>query len=102
MQPTTSFFGWMSHKSKRPLESVVAAEILVASEAFNEVRIIAHAYQQLLSVQINIQVCVDSWDIFTSLSTPKNSVDRSIRRIFASLSYAFQVGIVDFIEMFPG
>ena len=45
---------------------------------------------------------MDSRDLFTSLSTQRNSIDRSIRSDVACIRYEFQVGSVDLITWVPG
>lgn len=62
---------WMSHKAKRPVKSVPAAEILAASEAIDEGKIITIAFKEILSIEIEFDICVDSKDLFTSLSTQR-------------------------------
>ena len=93
---------WISHKSKRPVKSVPAPEIIAAAEGIGEAKIIAHAYRQLLNVNISVRVCLDTKDLFTSLSTQRNSIDRSIRSDIACIRYEFQVGIFDEISWIPG
>ena len=93
---------WISHKSKRPVKSVPAAEILAAGEAIDEAKSIAHAYRQLLGVKIGVQLCVDSKDLFRSMSSQRNSIDRSIRADVACIIFEFQVGGVDKITWIPG
>lgn len=93
---------WMSHKAKRPTKSVPAAEILAASEAIDESKVIAFTLRELLNVKVKVQVCVESKDLFTSLSTQRKSIDRSIRSDVAFIRYEIQVGAVDKITWIPG
>lgn len=93
---------WISHKSKRPAKSVPAAEIMATSECIDEVKVISHAYMELMNIEVRVQVCVDSKDLFTSLSTQRNSVDRSIRSDVACIRYEFQTGCIDAITWIPG
>lgn len=69
---------WISHKAKRPVKSVPAAEIFAASEGIDEGKTIAKAYSELLDIQLQLRIAVDSKDLFTSLLTQENSVDESI------------------------
>lgn len=92
----------MTHMSKRPVKSVPAAKTLAALEGIDESDIIAHGYQQLLRVFINVRVFVGSRDLFTSLSIQRNSIDRSIRSDFAYVQCEFQVRSVDMITWVPG
>ena len=78
---------WLSHKSKRPVKSVPAAEILASAEAIDEGKSIAHAYSELLGVEVKVHLCVDSKDLFTSLSSQRNYIDRSIRGDAASILF---------------
>ena len=80
---------WLSHKSKRPVKSVPAAEILASAEAIDEAKSIAHAYSQILDMKISVRLCVDSEDLFTSLSTQRNSIDRSIPGDVATIRFEF-------------
>ena len=93
---------WISHKSKRPVKSVPAAEILASSEAIDEAKGIAHAYSEILNIDVRVHLCVDSKNLFTSLSTQRNSVDRSIRGDVACIRFEFQVGNLDQITWIPG
>ena len=65
---------WLSGKSKRSVKSVPAAEILAASEGIHEENMKANTYSELLGLKI--QLCFDSKDFFTLLSTQKNPIDR--------------------------
>ncbi len=93
---------WISHKSKRPVKSVPAAEILAATEGIDEGKMIAQAYSELMAMEIKMQLCVDSKDLFTSLSTQRNSIDRSIRGDVSSIRFEFQTGAVEKISRVPG
>ena len=93
---------WMSHKSKRPVKSVPAAEIFAAAEGIYEGKTVAMAYSELLDVEIKIRVLVDSKDLFTSLSTQKNSIDKSIRGDVRCIRFEFQTGAVDEMSWIPG
>lgn len=78
-----------------------AAEILAAAESIDKARMISHAYNKLLGVRVHFQVCVDSKDLFTSLSTQRSFIDRSIRSDVAYIRYEFQLGNVDKITWLP-
>lgn len=41
-------FNWSSHKSKKPVKSIGAAEILAAGEAIDDVKVTLQAYKALL------------------------------------------------------
>lgn len=93
---------WISHKAKRPVKSVPAAEILAAGEGIDEGKVIAGAYSELLNMDIRVRLCVDSKDLFTSLSTQRNSIDRSIRGDVGCIRYEFQTHAVEKISWIPG
>lgn len=93
---------WISHKSKRLVKSVPAAEILAATEGIDEGKMIAQAYSEILGFDIKLRLCVDSKDLFTSLSTQRNSIDRSIRGDVGCIRFEFQTGAVDKISWIPG
>lgn len=86
---------WISHKTKRPVKSVPAAEILAASESIDEGKLLKKAYSELINVEVKLIVCVDSKDLFTSLSTQRLSLDRSIRGDVSSIRFEFETGTVD-------
>ena len=93
---------WLSFVSKRPVKNVPAAEIFAAGHGIDNGKAVAHAYSQILNMNIPVRLCVDSKDLFTSLSTQRNSIDRSIRGDVASIRYEFQVGNVRQISWIPG
>lgn len=93
---------WISHKAKRPVKSVPAAEILAATEGIDEGKTISSAYSELMCMDIKLRLCVDSKDLFTSLSTHRNSIDRSIRGDVSCIRFEFQTGAVDKISWVPG
>ena len=93
---------WMSHKAKRPVKSVPAAEIFAAAEGIDEGKTIAKAYSELLDMEIKLRIAVDSKDLFTSLSTQRNSIDKSIRGDVSCIRFEFQTGAVDTISWIPG
>lgn len=70
---------WSIHKSKRPVRSIGAAEILAAGEAIYEGKILAFALSLVLGVCIALHLIVESKDLFTSTSTKRNSIYKSIR-----------------------
>lgn len=70
---------WTSHKSKRRVKSIGAADILAAAEAIDEEKILKSAPSTLLCTCVPLAVALDSWNLFTSLSTQQNSVDKPIQ-----------------------
>lgn len=70
---------WMSHKSKWPVRSIAAGEILAASESIDKWKTLKISLSILLQKSIRLIIIVDSKDLHTSLSPRLNSIDRSIR-----------------------
>ena len=93
---------WMSYKARRPVKSVPFAEIFAAAEGIDEVKTITKAYSELLDMEIKVRIAVDSNDLFTSLSTQKNSIDKSIRGDVSCIRFEFQTGAVETISWIPG
>lgn len=93
---------WVSHKSKLPVKSVPAAEILAAFEGIDEGKTIAKAYTEVLDMEIKLRFALYYKDLFTSLSTQKKSIDKSIRGDVSCIRYEFQTGAVDKISWIPG
>ena len=93
---------WHSHKSKRPVKSIGAAEILAAGEGIDEAKFLTNAYKALLGVHIDLQLVVDSKDLYDSLSTCRNSIDRSIRVDVSVIRYEFETHKVNKISWIPG
>lgn len=93
---------WSSHKSKRPVKSIGAAEILAAGEAIDEGKVLAKAYEVLLGMNIDLLIAVDSKDLFETLSTCRNSIDRSIRADVSVIRYEFETQKVNRIFWIPG
>ena len=79
-----------------------AAEILAASEAIDEGKMIAKTVSQLLGIPIPLTILVDSKDLFTSMSTQRNSIDRSIRGDVGCIRFEFQTGNIQNITWIPG
>lgn len=93
---------WSSRKSKRPVKSVGAAEILAAGEAIDEGKIIAQAYSILLGMKMDLLIALDSKDLFQSLSTQRNSIDKFIRADVNVIRHEFETQNVHKIMWIPG
>ena len=91
MSPESVFhlITWVSHKAKRPVKSVPAAEILAAGESIDEGKVIKLALVEMLGVKVNLHICIDSKDLFFSMSTHKASIDKSIRSDVGAIRYDF-------------
>lgn len=86
---------WLSHRSKPPAKSASTAVSLAAVEAINEDKILATTYSELLDMRIGIHLCLCSDDLFSSLSTQRNFIDRSIRADVDCIRYQFQLANVN-------
>ena len=93
---------WYSHKSKRPVKSIGAAEILAAGEAIDEAKVLVKAYQVLFGIHIDLLLALDSKDLFDTLSTCRNSADRSIRADVSVIRYEFEKFKLNRIFWIPG
>lgn len=60
---------WTSHKSKRPIESIKAVQIMAASEATDEEKILKRTLTTVYQSKIDLIVALDMRDLFSSLST---------------------------------
>ncbi len=70
---------WSSIKSRRPVKSVASAETLAAGEAIDEGKVLVNALAELLNIKIGLWVALDSKDLFSTLSSCRLALDRSIR-----------------------
>lgn len=93
---------WSSHKSKRPVKSIGAAEILAAGEAIDERKVLANAYRVLLDMDIDLMIALDSKDLFETFAICRNSIDRSIRANVSVIRYEFETHNVSWIFSIPG
>lgn len=106
---------WISHKAKPPVCSIPAAELFAAAEGIDDGKVVCNTYNELLCVKVKLCICVDSKDLFSSLSAQKMSIDKSIRGDVSFIRYEFQTGafsktlwipcttnIVDLLTMFTG
>lgn len=78
------------HKSKRPVRSIGAAEILAAGEAIDKGNNISMTTSLVLGTHIPLHVVLDSKDLYTSLSTKRNLVDKSIRADVNCIRFEFE------------
>lgn len=87
---------------RNPVRSIGTAEILAASETIDEGKVLKQSLPPLLSVSINLIDALDSRDVFTILSTQRNSIDKSIRADVNCIHYDFEVKNVNEIIWIPG
>lgn len=59
------------------------------------------ANSELVWLDIKVLLCVDRKDLFTSLSTQRNLIDRSIRGDFSSIRFEFYTGTVEETLLVP-
>lgn len=50
---------WMSHKYKRPVNGVPAAEILATAEGMYDGKTVAKKYYELLVIDVKLHLCVE-------------------------------------------
>eukprot|EP00171_Calliarthron_tuberculosum_P022021 IDg22021t1 len=93
---------WTSHKSKRPVRSIGSAEIIAAGGAIDEGKLIAKAFEILLSFQIDYHAVLDSKDLWDSLSTCHTPLDKSIRADVSVIRYEFETHNVNKMTWIPG
>lgn len=75
---------------------------MAATKGNDEGKFIAQAYSEILNTDIKMRLCFDSKDLFTSLSTRRNSIDRSILSGVSCIRFEFHTGSVDKISWVPG
>lgn len=91
---------WLFHKSKRPVKTVLVAEILAASEAIDESKsffLLIRRFSELIFVSISVWIP----KIFTSLSTQRLSIDCSVRSDVTTIRFEFSVGNIDKLICLP-
>lgn len=67
------------HKARRLVQIIGATEILAAGDAIGEGKELARSLSQICSVGVPLQTDLDSKELFTSLSTQRSRIDKSIR-----------------------
>lgn len=86
---------WSSYRAKRPVRSVGAAEVLAAGDGIDEGQMLTRTLSSICGVDVRLIVALDSKDLFTSLSTQRQSIDKSIRADANVIRYAFERGYVN-------
>lgn len=92
---TMDVLSWSSLKSKRLVGSIDAAEVLAGSKAIDEEKSLKAAPSLLLQMPLPLYTVVDSHGLHMSLSTPRNSIDKSNRADVNLISFEFDVGNID-------
>lgn len=85
---------WVSLNSTRPVKSDLAAAIFAATKATDKSKEIGHAFSKIFNMKIKVLLCVDTKDLFTTFSTHRNSIDRSIRSDLHALGLRFKLGVL--------
>ena len=93
---------WSSRKSKRPVRSIGAAEILAVGEAVDEGKVIKSVTSNLLGTNVKLLVATDSKDLFNALSTQRNSIDKSIRADVNLIRFEYETHSVNTVVWIPG
>ena len=93
---------WSSHKSKRPVRSIGAAEILAVGEAVDEGKIIKSVTSAIFGINVKLLVATDSKDLFNALSTQRNSIDKSIRGDVNLIRFEYETHSVNTVVWIPG
>lgn len=85
-----------------PIRSIGASEILAACKAIRDGKILSHTMSKVLGVHITLNSIVDNKALLNSLSTGRNSIDKSIRVDVNCIRIAFERFNVDRIIWVPG
>ena len=80
---------WSSEKSRRPVKSIPSAKIFATGDAIDEGKALVKALNELLNMNIELWIAVDSKDLFTTLSTCRLASYRSIRGHVSSIRFEF-------------
>lgn len=87
------FLSWISHKSRRPVKSTAAAEILAAGEAIDEIVVLRPAIESLYQVKVRTAVLADSKDLYGPLSSQRHPRDKSVRGDVNAIRYYYETAI---------
>lgn len=85
----------ISHKSRRPLKSIAAAKILGGGDSIDEGKTTRDTINMVIGNSLDLTVVTDSKDLYTFLSTKRNSVDRSICADANIITYEYETGSID-------
>lgn len=86
---------WSSHKAKRPVRSIGTAELLAAGEAIDEGKILASTLAVITNQPVELIIALDTKDLFSSLSSQRNPIDKSIRADVNVIRYELECGNVN-------
>ena len=89
-----------SRKSRRPVKSIGAAEVLAVVEDIDERKILQGV--MLPGIEIDFIVVLDSKDLFDTLSTCRNTTGRSVRADISVIPIEFETCVVSRMIWTPG
>lgn len=69
---------WSSDKSRRPLKATTAAEILAVGAHIDEGKTNRDIFNMIIGKSFDFKILTDSKYLSTSLSTKRNSINRSL------------------------
>lgn len=81
---------WPSHKSRQLIRAKPAAVILAATEAIESLVPLCQIIQLALGHSFDLWLLVDSKDLYNSLTTQRNSVDKSVRGNVNCIRFVFK------------
>ena len=93
---------WSSKKSKRPVRSIGSAETIAAGVAIDEGKLLVMSLKLLLGIHVDLRVCVDSKDLWDTLTTCHEPTDKSVRADVNVIRYEFETHKVNFMSWIPG
>lgn len=91
-----------SHKSKFPVHSTGAAQILAAGEAVDEGKVLRDGVQILMDTTVALWISVDSKGLYTSLSTQRTSIDKSSCADLNIIRFDFETESISRMFWIPG
>lgn len=91
-------FYWTCNKSKCPVMSIGSAEILSTGESI----VLKKGLSKLLNIPVYLHAVVDSKDLFSTLSTCRNAIEKSIRGDVIVIRYEFETKTLNKLIWIPG
>ncbi len=97
LQASSAFFvlSWSSALSKRPVKSARAAEVLAAGQTGDEAKFLAHIFEPILPVKVTVSIIVDSKNLWDSMSSWREPLDRQIRPDMALLRHDYERKLIN-------
>lgn len=81
-----------SCKSKLPVKSIRSAEMFATGEAIDERKVLVQVMSTLLGTNLDLIIALDTKDLYNSLSTQRNALDKFIRPDVNFIRYKFETG----------